>query len=238
MEINLKKLALLSLVLILMSLVMFGCGTKKLQVVKVSFDDAPSEAGIILGDKLEFFEQQGIKIEYIKFNSDAEELAAIASNQVDISRVNTNSDLFNAFNKGSRMKIVADGGHNTDKQIAVLLYSQEFDRKSDLGKKFMVGYIKGVRAYNDALVEGDKDQEKIIDILTDNTLIDQADLIIKMNLPSLFPNGDILKEDVIRDQKLYLSKGLVKTEANVDQLVTTSYIDYANAKIGKYQKSQ
>jgi ABC-type nitrate/sulfonate/bicarbonate transport system substrate-binding protein len=67
---NLKKI-LAVCITGFMTLSVTACGTsannnqsndgKKLQVVKVAFDDAPSEAGIILGDKLGYFEKQGIK---------------------------------------------------------------------------------------------------------------------------------------------------------------------------------
>lgn len=361
MKKTLKKLVLLTMVLLVMSSVVVGCGSepkkaeekaaaptpppaKELQVVKVAFDNAPSEAGIILGDKLGFFEEQGIKIEYVKFNSGADELAAIASNQVDISRGIINAGLFNAANRGIGIKLVADGGHNIPtkgyfqialkkglgakvkdykdlkglkiaiasigsinelfvqkalekggltgkdvqfvvvdsfpdmltavangsadatmqieplitkgvdegilewwkdpdeytqgEQISILMYGPEFAKKPDLGKQFMVGYLKGVRAYNDALVEGNKDQDKVIDILTKNTFVDKAEIFKRMKPPGLYPDGDVLKEGIISDQKWYMQKGLVKIEANVDQLVDTSYIEYAVAKLGKYQKPQ
>lgn len=359
----LKKLALLTVVLLVMSSLVVGCGntsepkkaegdkatnapspSKELQTVKVAFDNAPSEAGIILGDKLGFFEEQGIKIEYVKFNSGADELTAIASNQVDVSRGIINAGLFNAANRGIGIKLVADGGHNIPgkgyfqialkkglgakvkdykdlkglkiviasigsinelfvqkalekggltakdvkfvvvdsfpdmltavangsadatmqieplitkgvddgilewwkdpdeyakgEQISILMYSPEFVKKPELGKQFMVGYLKGVRAYNDALVEGNKDQDKIIDILTKTTFVDKPETFKKMKPPGLFPDGDILKDGIASDQKWYMGKNLVKAEANVDQLVDTTYIDYAVSKLGKYQKPQ
>jgi len=67
-----------------------------LKVVKVAFDDTTSEAGIILAEKLGYFEKQGIKIKYVKFTSGSNELTAVVSNQVDVSRGIINSGLFNA----------------------------------------------------------------------------------------------------------------------------------------------
>lgn len=319
-----------------------GKTDSKLETVKVAFDDAPSEAGIILGDKLGFFEKQGIKIQYVKFNSGSDELSSIAANQVDVSRGIINAGLFNAVNQGINIKLVADGGHNIagrgyfqialkkglgskykdykdmkgmriaiasvgsinelfvekalekggltkkdvtfvivdsfpdmltavangnadacmqieplitqgisqgilewwkdpdeyaqGEEISVLMYSPDFVKKSALGEKFMVAYLQGVRAYNDALVTGSKDTDKIIDILTKNTFVNKADIFQQMKPPGLDPNGYVLKTGVIADQKWYMNAGLVKKEANVDKMVDNSYVEKALKTLGEYKK--
>ena len=332
----------------LMIFMFSGCDTKEsikkqeLEVVKVAFDNAPSEAGIILGDKLGYFEKQGIKIEYVKFNSGADELSAVVSNQVDASRGIINAGLFNAANQGVDLKLVADGGHNIPgkgyfqialrkglgekyktysdmkgmriaiasigsinelfvqralekggltkqdinfvvvdsfpdmltalannnadacmqieplitkgvdegilewwkdpdeyakgEEISVLMYSPNFQKKTELGKKFMIAYIQGVRAYNDALVCDKKDTEKVVKILTENTFVDKPDIFLKMKPPGLDPNGYVLKEGVVKDQMWYIQNKLVKKEANVDKLIDNSYVENALKVLGKYPK--
>ncbi|MDP4089365.1 MAG: ABC transporter substrate-binding protein [Bacillota bacterium] len=313
-----------------------------LKVVKVAFDDAPSEAGIILGDKLGFFEKQGIKIEYVKFNSGADELTSISTNQVSVSRGIINAGLFNAVNQGIGIKLVADGGHNIpgkgyfqialkkglgekykdykdmkgmriaiastgsinelfaekalekggltkndvqyvivdsfpdmltavangnadatvqieplitqgvsqgilewwkdpdeyakDEEISVLMYSPQFAKDKELGKKFMIGYLQGVRAYNDAFITGKVDQDKIINILCNTTFVNKPEIFLNMNPPGLDPNGHVLKDGVIEDQKFYMNHGLVKTEANVDNIVDDSYVQEALKVLGEYKK--
>lgn len=337
-------------IVVLMTFVFSACGapasnqSKELTTVKVAFDDAPSEAGIILGDKLGFFEKQGIKIEYVKFNSGADELTSIASNQVDVSRGIINAGLFNAVNQGINIKLVADGGHNipgkgyfaialkkglgqkykdykdmkgmsvaiasvgsinelfvqkalekggltgddikfvvvdsfpdmltavangnaeatmqieplitkgvdegilewwkdpdeyaTGEEISVLMYSPNFVKNPELGKKFMVGYLQGVRAYNDALITGKKDRDNVIDILTKTTFVDTKDVFERMKAPGLDPNGYVLKSGVISDMKWYMKKGLVKQESDVDKLVDNSYVDYALGVLKEYKKPE
>lgn len=315
-----------------------------LELVKVAFDNAPSESGIILADKLGFFEKQGIKIEYVQFNSGADELSAIVSNQVDVSRGIINAGLFNASNQGIGMKLVADGGHNISgrgyfalalkkglgetvkdykdlkglriaiasigsinqlfvekalekggltskditfvvvdsfpdmltavangsadatmqieplitkgvdegilewwkdpdeyavgEEISVVMYSPNFMKKKELGKKFMVAYLQGVRAYNDALVYGKKDRDKVIDILTKTTFVDKKDIFERMKPPGLDPNGHVLKQGVINDMKWYMKQGLVKKEADVDSLVDESFVKYALGVLGEYKKPE
>lgn len=314
---------------------------KELQVVKVAFDNAPSEAGIILGDKLGFFAEQGIKIEYVQFNSGADELSSIVSNQVDVSRGIINAGLFNAANQGIDLKLVADGGHNIPgkgyfqialrkglgekyktyedmkgmrvaiasigsinelfvqkalekggltkddiefvivdsfpdmltavangnadatmqieplitkgvdegilewwkdpdeyaqgEEISVVMYSPNFIKNKDLGNRFMIGYLQGVRAYNDALVTGDKDRDKVVDILTKNTFVDKADIFLRMKPPGLDPNGYVLKQGVINDMNWYIKNGLVKEKADIEKLIDNSYVENALKVLGEYK---
>lgn len=321
-----------------------GNNEQKLQIVKVAFDNAPSEAGIILGDKLGFFKEQGIEIQYVQFNSGADELSSVASNQVDVSRGIINAGLFNAANQNIDIKLVADGGHNipgkgyfqialkkglgekyktyadmkgmrvaiasigsinelfvqkalekgglTDKdiefvivdsfpdmltavannnadatmqieplittgvdqgilewwkdpdeyatgeEISVVMYSPNFIKNKDLGNRFMIGYLQGVRAYNDALVTGDKDRDKIVEILTKNTFVDKPDVFLRMKPPGLDPNGYVLKQGVINDQKWYMQKGLVKKEADINKLIDNSYVENALKVLGEYKKGE
>lgn len=317
---------------------------KKTQIVKVAFDDAPSEAGIILADKLGFFEKHGIKIQYVKFNSGADELSAIISNQVDVSRGIINAALFNAANQGIGLKLVADGGHNIagkgyfqialkkglgekyktyedmkgmriaiasigsinelfvqralekggltkndikfvivdsfpdmltavangnadaamqieplitkgidegilewwkdpdeyakGEEISVLMYSPKFSLNKELGNNFMIAYLQGVRAYNDALVYGNKDKDNIIDILTKNTFVNKSDIFLRMKPPGLDPNGYVLRQGVINDQKWYMKNGLVKKEADVDKLIDNSYVENALKILKEYPKGE
>lgn len=337
-------------IIVLVTALLTACGAPatssetKLEVVKVAFDNAPSESGIILGDQLGFFEKQGLKIEYIKFNSGSDELSAIVSNQVDASRGIINAALFNASNQGIELKLVADGGHNipgkgyfqialkkgsgtkykdyndmkgmkvaiasvgsinqlfvekalekgglsdkdvqfvvvdsfpdmltavangnaeatmqieplitkgvdegilewwkdpdeyaTGEEISVVMYSPNFAKKKELGQKFMIGYLQGVRAYNDALVYGSKDRDKVVNILTKTTFVDTADVFLKMKPPGLDPNGHVLRDGVVADQKWYMKKGLVKSEANIDKLIDNSYVENALRKLGEYKKPE
>lgn len=343
-----KKSKSIFLVLLISVIIAFsGCTDKKtndskeFKTVKVAFDNAPSEAGIILGDKLGFFEKLGIKIQYVQFNSGADELSSIASNQVDVSRGIINAGLFNARSQGIDIKLVADGGHNIKgkgyfalaikkglgekyrdykdmkgmriaiaslgsinqlfvekalekgglttknieyvvvdsfpdmltavangnadatmqieplitkgvdegilewwrdpdeyaqgEEISVVMYSPDFVKDKELGKKFMVGYLQGVRAYNDALINGNKDTDKIIDILTKTTFVDKPEIFKKMKPAGLAPNGYVLREGVIEDQKWYMKKGLVKKEADIDKLIDNSYVEYALSVLGEYK---
>jgi len=346
---KLKKFLSLLIVCLMLTSV-FACSndvaktSDELEVVKVAFDNAPSEAGIILGDELGFYKEQGIEIQFVEFNSGADELSSIASNQVDVSRGIINAGLFNAAYQGIDIKLVADGGHNIPgrgyfqialrkglgekyktyedmkgmkvaiasvgsinelfvvkalekggltkddiefvvvdsfpdmltavanknadatmqieplitkgvdegilewwkdpdeyaqgEEISVLMYSPNFSKNKELGKRFMIAYLQGVRAYNDALVYGDKDRDKVVDILTKTTFVNEPDIFLRMKPPGLDPNGYVLRQGVINDQKWYMENGLVKNEADIDKLIDDSYVEHALKILKEYDKGE
>ncbi|WP_201721820.1 ABC transporter substrate-binding protein [Desulfotomaculum copahuensis] len=351
-----KTIAMTVAALLILVLALAGCGQGKgnqsgqaggqaagqLQTVNVAFDDSVGEAGVILGDQLGFFKQQGIKINFVHFNSGADELTSLASGQVDVSRGIIAANLFNASAKGIGIKLVADGGTNipgrgyfelalkkelapkikdykdlkglriaiaskgsinqllldmalakgglTDKdvqlvvvdsfpdmltavannsadgcmqidplitkgvqqgilswwkdasdyaageEISVVMYSPQFAAKKDLADRFMVAYLQGVRAYDDALVYGSKDRDKIVNILCQKTFLHDPKVMVTMHPPGLDPDGVIPKAGVVHDQNWYMQQGLVKKAADVDQLVDPSFANYAVQKLGKYKK--
>ncbi len=318
-----------------------GSTPAKLDQVKVAFDDSAGEAGVILGNKLGYFKQQGIQVDITKFQSGADELTALASGQVDVSRGIINAGLFNAAAKGIGIKLVADGGTNipgkgyfrlcissklankvktykdlkglrigvaslgsinellaemalekggltakdvtfvtvdsfpdlntalsngtvdaimqidpliqqgikagyldpwkdpsdyaAGEEISVLMFSPQFVAKTDVADRFMVAYLQGVRAYNDALVTGNKDRDNVVNILSQNTSVHDPAMIKAMNPPGLNPDGTIPAAGVEHDQQWYMSKGLVQTPTDVNKLIDTQFVDYALNKLGKYQ---
>ena len=122
---NLKRLIAVSLVL--MSLLSFlgtgaalGAGQtgKRLApisppvTVKVGMKRAPSDAGILIGIYKGYYEELGIKIEEIQFNSGQEMINLLASGQLDVACTVTAAGLFNAMLRDIPIKIVADKGTN------------------------------------------------------------------------------------------------------------------------------
>lgn len=234
--------------------------------VKVAYDNAPGTAGIILADKMGYFADVGINIEYVEFASGAQMYTSLAANQVDVGRGIITASLFNGAAQDVRVWVVADSGTNVPgkgsyftvvirkdleneikdyadlkgrkigivsvgsineyflrkalekggltiddveptiiaefpdlntglangaidaavqieslitggeeagilsyfkdaedyapgEQVAVLLYSDDFAKNTEVANLFMYAHLQGVRAYNDAIVQGSKDRE-------------------------------------------------------------------------------
>jgi NitT/TauT family transport system substrate-binding protein len=117
-------------------------------------------------------------------------------------------------------------------QNTLIVYSPEFaSKQQDAGRRFMLGYVRGVRDYLDAMDSG-KDYDAIVSILTkDSTLKDPA-LYKKVGLPGFDPNGQLLLDPLKSNQQWYVDHGDVKTPVNIDQVYDPSYLQAALSVLG------
>ena len=122
-----------------------------------------------------------------------------------------------------------------DEQVAALLYSPSFAEKTEVAQAFMIAYLKGVRMYNDAIVMGDKDREEVVQVLSENTFVDDPELWTIMRPTGLNPNGEVNAEAVSRDQRFYVEKGLVEEPAAIEEVVDNSFAKFAVDYLGPYE---
>ncbi|SDF47974.1 ABC transporter substrate-binding protein [Sporolituus thermophilus] len=81
-------------------------------VVKVGMKQVVSDAGILIGMAKGYYQDLGIKIEPVQFNSGQEMINQLAAGQLDVGATVTASGLFNAMSRDIPVKIVADKGIN------------------------------------------------------------------------------------------------------------------------------
>ena len=87
-----------------------GSAAAGLVTVKVGLSSAsPSNAGAYVGDGLGLFEQQGIRVEHVIFNSASAVAPAMINNQIDVADVGINPAMFNTVIP-AHAKVVADKG--------------------------------------------------------------------------------------------------------------------------------
>lgn len=67
-----------------------------------------SDAGNFIADKKGYFKEQGIEVEFVKFNSGAQQIAPLGTGELDVGRGAITAGLFNAIIRGIDIKIVAD----------------------------------------------------------------------------------------------------------------------------------
>lgn len=313
--------------------------------VKVAYDNAPGTAGIILADKMGFFADVGINIEYVEFASGAQMYTSLAANQVDVGRGIITASLFNGAAQDVRVWVVADSGTNVEgkgsyftvvvrkeleneikdyadlkgrkigivsvgsineyflrkalekggltiddveptiiaefpdlnvglstgaieaavqieplitsgeeagilsyfkdaedyapgEQVAVLLYSDDFAKNTDVANLFMYAHLQGVRAYNDAIVQGSKDRDAVLAILTENTFIDDAGMWTKMRPTGLNVDGSVLEDAVAGQQDYYASIGQVDEAVTMDKVLDMSFATWAVGQLGPYTAPQ
>jgi NitT/TauT family transport system substrate-binding protein len=124
-----------------------------------------------------------------------------------------------------------------EQQVAVILFAEAFARQQpDVGRRFMLAYLKGVRDYNDAFGKRDPAKRReVIDILTRQTALKDPAIWEKVTVPSLDPNGRVSRTSLEQDQEYYLRAGKQQERANIDQIVDMSFADWAVQQLGPYQ---
>lgn len=161
-------------------------------------------------------------------------LAALASGSVDAAYLI--EPLAQAAEQRDIGKIIMTGDQMyLNQQVAVLLYGPGFVKdRADVGRRFMVAYLKGVRDYNDAFIKN-KDHATIVAILTKNTTVKKPELYDKMVMPGLNPDGAVNVEGMKDDMAWFLSKGYLKESVDMSKVVDPSFVDAALKQLGPYK---
>jgi NitT/TauT family transport system substrate-binding protein len=114
-----------------------------------------------------------------------------------------------------------------------IVYSESFARRREPAIAFMVGYMRGVRAYNDAFAKG-IDKEKIVAILAERTHVPAA--IVRDSFPAgLDPNQHVSITALEAAQKFFVAQGYMRETVDVHKMVDPSFAAAAVAELGAYK---
>lgn len=100
------------------------------------------------------------------------------------------------------------------------------EKDQELGKRFMIAYLKGIRQFNKGKTE------RNIEILQKQTGLD-PDIIRKICLPSFHSDGHVNTESILAVQDWAYDKGFIDSKVPVDQLIDMSFAEYANRVLEK-----
>ncbi len=124
-------------------------------------------------------------------------------------------------------------GHN--QQIAVIAYGQKIFNNQDLGRRWMVAYVKGLRDYNDAFGPKKQGYDDVVNILAKNTTVKDPNVIKKMKPAGLNPDGKLDVKSMQEDIDYYQEAGYLKEKVDLSKLVDTSFQEYAVQQLGPYK---
>ncbi|PXY18911.1 ABC transporter substrate-binding protein [Prauserella muralis] len=114
-----------------------------------------------------------------------------------------------------------------------LLYGKRMLEERKLGTAFMNAYVRGVRAYNDAIFHG-KNRDKVVEIIATEADM-PVDLIKKTSPVGLDPDQRLDPSYIGRLQDFYISQGELDQPVDVNRLVDTSFAEAAVKQLGQYQ---
>lgn len=119
------------------------------------------------------------------------------------------------------------------RQSTVIVYAPAFAaQRPEAGRRFLVGYLRGIRDYLDAF-QGGKDLDGVIAVLTANTAVHDAALYKRMTVPGFDPNGEILIDDLKENQQWWVERGAIPTPVDLDRIYDHTYLDYALGVVGR-----
>lgn len=119
-------------------------------------------------------------------------------------------------------------------QVATLIVSEAFAKNVDAARRFMVGYVRGLRDYNDAFVKG-KDKDGIIAILIKYTSQKDPAVYAKMEMSYLNPDGKMHLASMKMDFDYFKQMGYYTGKLEFQSIVDTQFIDYALQQLGPYK---
>ena len=84
--------------------------------VTVGLKQVVSDAGVLIGVAKGYYEELGIEVEQVQFNTGQDMINALGAGQLDVGCTVSASGLFNAMLRGIPIKVVADKGINVPGQ--------------------------------------------------------------------------------------------------------------------------
>ncbi len=117
-------------------------------------------------------------------------------------------------------------------QNGVIIYSQKFaEEQPEAANRWMVAYLKGNRAYLDAVTKG-TDRDDINAILARHTAVKDLSLLARIAPTGFDPNGRLELKSLEADQDWFLKLGLQQARADLGKVIDYRYVDYAVARLG------
>jgi NitT/TauT family transport system substrate-binding protein len=118
-------------------------------------------------------------------------------------------------------------------QSTLIIYSPTMTtQRQEVGKRFMVGYLRALRDYQAAFNEG-KDLDGVIEILTKYTTIKDPAVYRKIVVPAFSPNGEMNVQSIKDLQQWYVTNGFVQNPVALDEFFDTSYLEYGLSVVGR-----
>ncbi len=123
-------------------------------------------------------------------------------------------------------------------QLSLIMYSTSFAKQTDLARRWMRAYLRGVRDFNDIFFKKTAPQAKkdaVIKALIKDTSVTDPTLWDKMVMPNLDPNGRVRIDKLKASQDWFVQMGYQQRKVDLDKALDTSYATWAVQKLGPYK---
>jgi NitT/TauT family transport system substrate-binding protein len=121
-------------------------------------------------------------------------------------------------------------------QVSNILYGPNYvTRNPDAGQRFMVAYLRGVRDYYSAVIDGRGDREAVIETLIRNTALKDRALYDRMLWVYMDPNLILDENDLRTTMQWFVDRGLVERPTDLNVAVDRRFADHAVRTLGLYR---
>ena len=198
---------------------------------------APGGASTTTLDKV--FEAAGITVNDVErvFMPLPQQVAAFANKAVD-GALMAEPMVSEVVKLGVGARVLADDIVYPNHQVAVVLYGGHFAKKTDAATRFMRAYLRGVRAYADAIVDArfaGAAGDDIVSIIAEYSHLKNPELIRSITPAALNPDGTLHMPSLREDIEIFRRQGLIEGKVSVEQVVDSSFAEAAVKALGPYR---
>jgi NitT/TauT family transport system substrate-binding protein len=117
-------------------------------------------------------------------------------------------------------------------QTATIIYGSVIIKDQDLGRRWMIAYLKGIRDYLKAFTTKEG-RDEVVNILVKYSTVKDPKLYDVMEMPYLDPNGTPDLKSMDAQYKWFVDKGLYTGKKTFNDIIDLSYAEFATQRLGK-----
>jgi NitT/TauT family transport system substrate-binding protein len=124
-------------------------------------------------------------------------------------------------------------------QISVIFYSERFaTQRKDVASRFMRAWLRGVRAYNDAIKGGKLAGSGADDVVQtiSKSFNMNAKLVRDMYSQAVHVDGIVNAASIQKDLDFFLKQGWVNGAPKASDVIDTAFAQKASSELGPYQR--
>ncbi|MDO9439871.1 MAG: ABC transporter substrate-binding protein [Beijerinckiaceae bacterium] len=141
---------------------------------------------------------------------------------------------------GAAVRFTGNDAFYPNAQTATILFSGDFaEKRPDVAKRFMKAYIRAVRDFNAAVVDGrltGPGADEMVAILAKYSVIKDPKTLRTMIVHGTHQDGKLNVESLRKDLAFFKETGDVKGDVSVEQVVDSSFVDAALKELGPAKK--
>ncbi len=124
-------------------------------------------------------------------------------------------------------------------QVSVMFYGEKFaTQRREAAQKFMIAYLRGTRAYDDALKDwrlAGPGADEIVQTLSAELKL-APEVVRKIYSQGTDPNGRVNIAGIAKDLAFFREQKMVPGDPDLNKLIDMSFVDQASAALGPYKR--